>query len=121
MYPPLFALVSADSQVRAQFGLNPTRIFLFGEAPETVAKPYAVWQTISGSPENYISNTPDMDSFSVQVDVYATTATSVRAAAQALRNAIEPRAHISAWRGESRDPETNLFRYSFDVEFLTAR
>ena len=121
MYPPIFSLVSADVTVKSLLGSNPVRVFPFGSAPDRVSLPYAVWQLVSGEPENYIGNTPDMDSFIVQVDVYADTPSQAREAAEALRDAIEPHAHIIAWRGESRDRDTKNFRYSFDVEFLTAR
>lgn len=121
IYPPLFQIINSDSTVQSLLGTNPVRVFPFGRAPDRIALPYAVHQIVTGVPENYISNGPDLDSFTVQVDVYAATPNSARAAAEALRDAIEPHAHIVAWRGESQEPETSRFRFSFDVEFLTAR
>jgi len=119
--PSLFVFVSSSSAVRAKFGSAPVRVFPFGSAPDKVKLPYAVWQTIGGVPENYISNAPDVDTFVVQLDVYAQTATQAREAAEALRDALEPHGYVILWRGESRDPETNNFRYSFDFNFLTER
>lgn len=121
MYPPVFSVVAADAGVQSALGTNPVRVYPFGEAPDGVGFPYAVWQIVSGGPENYISNAPDLDTYIVQIDVYGLTPTGVRAAAEALRDAIEPVAHIVAWRGESRDVESGSFRYSFDVEFMTDR
>lgn len=121
MYPPLFSIASASNPVKAILGASPVRVFPFGSAPDRVTLPYAVWQIASGQPENYISNAPDMDSFVTQVDVYGATESSARDAAEALRDAIEQHAYIVAWRGESKDPESKNFRYSFDVNFLTAR
>lgn len=121
MYPPIFTICAADSGVQSVLGASPTRLYPFGEAPEGVALPYAVWQTIGGYPENYIGDNPDLDTFSVQVDVYAETCTSARSGAEALRNALQGHAHITAWRGESRDAETRNYRYSFDVDFLIER
>lgn len=119
--PPVFSTVSGDTAVRAALGSDPVRVFPFGTAPDNVALPYAVWQVFTGGPENYVGNLPDLDSFVVQVDVYGASPTSVRAAAEALRDALEPVHHIVGWRGESRDVETRRFRFSFDVEFLTPR
>lgn len=102
-------------------GSNPTRLYPFGEAPQNVGKPYAVWQTISGSPENYISTLPDMDSYSIQVDVYAANATAARNAAKAIRDAVEPYAHVTFWGGESRDPDTNNYRVNFTVDWWVPR
>jgi len=121
MYPPIFATCSIVSAVQTQLGTTPCRLYPFGEAPQGVAKPYAVWQTIGGSPENYIDKVPDIDAIAIQVDVYASTAASARAAATALRDAIEPVAHVTRWGGESRESDTNLYRLSFDVDWWVIR
>ena len=65
MYPPVFATAVASPAVTALLGTNPTRLYLFGEAPQNVIKPYAVWQTVAGSPENYLGTLPDIDHWSV--------------------------------------------------------
>lgn len=122
MTPPIFAAVNVPAvQALLKAGTGPLRFYAFGLADQNTPKPYAVWQQVFGSPENYISNTPDMDSIGVQVDVYATTAASARAVAIALRDAIEPKAHITSWRGESRDTETGSYRHGFDCEWWIAR
>lgn len=121
MYPAIFATCAASSRVRALLGTSPTRLYPFGEAPQNVTKPYAVWQTISGSPENYLGDIPDIDTHSLQVDVYAPTATAARDVAEAIRDAVEPVAHITFWGGESRDPETNNYRVNFTVDWWTQR
>jgi len=121
MYPPIFSTCAGDASVQFYLGVAPTRLYPFGNAPEGVTKPYAVWQVVSGAPENYIDKVPDIDSWTLQVDVYATTASEGRDAAEALRDAIEPYAHIVAWRGESRDPDTKNYRFSFDVDWLEKR
>jgi uncharacterized protein YggE len=121
MYPPIFEIVAADSDCQTNLGVSPTRFYPFGEAPQNVTKPYAVWQSITGFPENYINEVPDLDTYSVQVDVYGDNVDAVRNAAAALRNAIESSAHIIAWRGEERDPDTRNFRISFDADYKVSR
>jgi hypothetical protein len=121
MYPPLFSIASADNSVKAAFGTNPVRVYPFGGAPESVALPYVVWQVVGGTPENYIGNDPDMDSYLVQVDVYANSPASARGGAETLRDALQDHAHIVSWRGESKDQQTKHYRYSFDINFFTAR
>jgi len=118
---PIFAVCSADADVRALLGVTPHRLYPFGEAPEGVAKPYAVWQLITGSPENYLSGRPDLDGFTLQVDVYAITATSARSVTDAIVHAIELKANIVSWGGEKKDTATNLYRSSFDVDWLVPR
>lgn len=125
-FPPIFAAVDV-APVRAllKTGSGELRFYLFGRAPQGVAKPYAVWRTAYGSPENFLDQRPDVDSFGVQVDVFAdpspTGATQARNVAMALRDAIEPKAYITAWRGESRDPDTGNYVFSFDCEWKTPR
>lgn len=121
MYAPIFATCFASSAVKALLGASPLRLYLFGEAEQSTVKPYATWQTIGGSPENYINQAPDIDSFALQVDCWAATASSVRACAQAIRDAVEPHAHITGWRGESKDVATDLYRLSFDLLWWTPR
>lgn len=94
---------------------------MFGFAPQGVALPYVVWQTVTGRPENFINQTPDIDKFSIQIDAYGLTEASARAVAKALRDVIEPVAHITSWRGESTDPDTLHKRFSFDVDWYVKR
>jgi hypothetical protein len=122
MFPPVFEIASVAVPVQTALGTAPCRLYPFGEAPQGVAVPYAVWQVMPGSaPENYLGQVPDADSWMVQVDVYGVSAATVRAAALALRNAFEPRAHIVRWNGETKNPTTNRYRLSFDVNFITLR
>lgn len=119
--PPIFATCRESASVTALLGVAPLRLYEFGHAPQGVAYPYAVWQVVGGAPENYISGRPDVDSVTVQIDVYAKSSSSARAVASALRDAIEPHAHIVSWRGESIDSETKNHRFSFDVDWFVHR
>ena len=121
MIPPIFATAAASPAVTALLGTTPVRFFLFGEATQDTPKPYAVWQRVAGSPENYLGTQPDIDNYYTQVDVYATTASSARAVADALRDAFEPVATIVSWGAESKDPTTKAYRSSFDVSWWTER
>jgi hypothetical protein len=121
MYAPIFAICAADADVKALLGSAPTRLYPFGEASEGVTKPYVVWQLVTGSPENYLAGRPDMDGYTLQVDVYATTAASARAVTTAISTAIELKAYVTRWGGETKDTETKLYRSSFDIDWLVPR
>ena len=123
MYPPVFSVATSSSEVLNLLGSNPTRLYLFGEATQSTVKPYAVWQTVTGSPENYLKCPPDHDRFTVQVDVYGTTVSSVRDVAMALRDVFEgeENCYIVDWRGEQKEPATNLFRIGFDCDWHVFR
>ena len=121
MFPATFATLAANAGVTGIFGTSPCRIYPQGEAPQGVTLPYAVQQLVGGSPENYLDDVPDIDSARVQFDVYASTASAARAGAAAIRAALEGVGHVVSFNTDGRDPDTNNARYSFDMEFYTAR
>lgn len=121
MQPPIFAVCAADSGVQAVLGLSPAHLYPFAEAPHNAETPYAVWQIVTGSPDNYITGPPDIDRYTVQVDVYAKTGSEAASVAEALRDAIEPHAHIVRWGGHDTDPDTRHRHISFDVSWFVPR
>ncbi len=121
MIAPIFTVCAASADVRVVLGDSPVRLYPFGQNPDAPVYPYAVWQNITGGPENYLSGRPDADGFTIQVDIYADTADEVIAVARALRDAIEPRAYITRWGEQDQDSETKRYRYSFDVDWIVLR
>lgn len=125
MTPPIFAAVDV-APVRAllKSGNGPLRFWMFGMAPQGVQHPYAVWQLVSGYPEIYLGDRPDVDSLTVQIDVYASGPQGpgkAREVAEAIRDAIEGSCYITSWRGESVDPDTGNWRVSFDCDWIAPR
>lgn len=122
VYPPLLATVSPDSAVRAIFGTSPVRIYPIGDAPAKgepdYAAPYATFQTIAGSPENYLSGRPDAGEFREQVDVMAPTLSAARAGAKAIMEAVELVAQVVSYNGNRKDADTQLRVYSFDIAWI---
>lgn len=123
MFPPIYPAVANSPACVAllKTGTGPVRFYQFGLAPQNVPKPYAVWQRVFGAPENYLGQVPDIDSFTVQIDVYAGSADSARSVALALRDAIEPVAYITSWLGESIDPDTKNNRFGFQTDWFVPR
>ncbi|EMO9460300.1 DUF3168 domain-containing protein [Raoultella ornithinolytica] len=121
MIVPIFDVCAASQAVTALIGSSPVRLYPFGLQDDNIVYPYAVWQNISGEPENYLDAPPDADRYILQVDIYSITVLSAQAVAIALRDAIEPHAYITRWGAQSRDPETKRYRYSFDVDWIVKR
>lgn len=120
MHPPLFEIIVADAGVQSIFGTAPTKVYPV-EAPPGVQYPYAIFKTIFGAPENSLGDVPDIDNWVVQVEVFDDDIPGLRAGAEALRDALEPEAHVTAWNGEERDFRTKAWKYSFTVEFWSSR
>lgn len=124
MKPPVFPVLSTDPGVRAVLTANgTTRVFPFGQAPEGVQDPYCVWQ-LTGQPENLLGNQrPKVDSYSVQFDVYGTTAASVETAGDAIQAAIEGHKHstVNSYGATTRDPTTGRYRYILLADWWVPR
>lgn len=121
MNQTIFQLAAAAAQVTTLLGTNPTRFFPFGEANEQTPRPYAVYQTVFGSPDNLLNAVPESDSIGIQVDAYALTGSQASAVAKALRDAFEPHGYVTAYNGDFRETDTRLYRSSFTVEFIQSR
>lgn len=89
--------------------------------PPGLVKPYMVWQTIGGTPENYLGDRPEVDTFSIQIDIYADSSAEARKVAGEVIEAIETESYVTNYSGEDRDPETGDFRFSFDVDWIVFR
>lgn len=120
-YPPIFQVAGSDLAVTALLGDSPVRLYLFGLAPDKPAGTYAVWQVVRGSPDNYLAGRPDVEAYGLQIDVYSASAAQARAAGHAIEYAVELSARVTRYNGESRETETELYRYSFDVDWIVQR
>jgi len=118
---PIFKACTTSAEVLRIFGTNPTRVYPFGLVEQPPQRPYVVWQTIGGEPAQYLGDRPDVDGYSLQIDVYTDDPASLLSAARAIRDAIEGQAYVTRWGDQVKDPETKLYRYSFDVDWLVLR
>lgn len=120
LYPPVYQACDVPT-VRAFLG-TPMRLYSFGDAGDgPIAKPYVLWQTVSGEPINYLGNRPDVDRYQVTLEIVSDNPTQARQLQGALFEAIEGVAHVTGLNGEFRDPETKDYRISFDVDFWVHR
>jgi hypothetical protein len=120
MLPPIFTTLQASATVRSLLGARP-RVYRFGEAPQNDSKPYAVWQIVSGVPENTLSETPSIDRDSIQIDVYSKTDAEIEDIAIAIRDQMETVTHMTAFRTPPREADTRLYRISMDFDYWLPR
>lgn len=120
--PPLYRLAQRSAALLAVLGSPEPRIYPWDEnGDKVVIFPYVTWAEVGGSPHNQLAGRPCGDRVSTQIDVWAKTKDSANAVAQVLRDAIELDCYITAWRGRSRDPETKVYRISFDADWQLSR
>jgi hypothetical protein len=116
--PPIYALLRAAPEVTALVG---TKIYAHGRAPQGAVPPYVVWSVVGGDPENTLSETPDLDRLALQVDCYHTADQGVDALARAVRDALEPRAHMTGIVVNEREVETTYYRIGLQFDFWHSR
>lgn len=122
MLPPIFGLLNAAAPVKALVGTAPVRIYRPGSVPAGLTQPYVVWSIISGLPENTLSDLPTADRVTLQVDCYSNTEGGIVALATAVRNALEPAAHMTGIPVDMRETEEpKLFRMALQFDWFLAR
>lgn len=121
MFPNIYATLLVDNAVTAIIGSNPMRAYRHGNAPQDTSKPYIVYSSISGVPENTLSETPNVDKFSIQVDCYHQTDSGVQSLATAVRDALEVIGYMSNIPIDERESETKLFRVVMDFDIWLTR
>lgn len=120
MFPKILPLLKASSAVTAIIG-NPPRGYPHGEAPQDTTKPYVVWQGVALAPENTLSETPAVDRMPIQLTCWATTSAVAAELAKAVRDAIEPTAHMVGMPIDYRETETRLFGIGLQFDFWVSR
>jgi hypothetical protein len=120
-FPPVFQTLKTSETVKAIVGTNPPRIYRHGAAPQDVTRPYITWQLVAGVPENHLSGLPQIDRQTVQVDCWHPVDSGVEQLALAVRDVIEPVAHMTIAPIDSRDVETRLFRVTLQFDFFAPR
>jgi len=130
MNPDLFPILYASTTVKMLLGTTPPvidsagdadygvlRVFPYGKAPEGVVLPYCVYGVINAQPENYLDKVPDVDSMRTQVSIYAKTESSLSSCYTAIRDALEPSAHMISFVTPDIDADTELYSCRMEFDF----
>lgn len=118
MLPPVYETLTADSNT---LGLLGTNIFRHDDAPQDVSAPYATWFA-SVAPENSLSEVPGIDRVTVTVNCYSADDAEVELIARAVRDAIEPVAHLISTPIDNRDRGgTKLYRIALQFDWWLSR
>lgn len=121
MLPPVFTTLKASQMVKDIVGTNPPRVYRHGSAPQDTSRPYITWFVVSGVPENNLSDPPPTDRVTVEIDCWHQTDAGIELLAGAVRDAVEPIAHMTAVVVDMREPETQLFRIGMQFDWWLDR
>lgn len=121
MNPQLFPILDSNSSVKSLLGSSPLRVFPWGRAPQDVKKPYGVYAVYNAIPENYLGEVPDIDNKGTQINLYADTSQSLQDCFIAVRNAIEPYAHMTSFATPDLDADTDLYSCRMEFDFWDER
>lgn len=124
IYAPIYTRCLADAAIVAVLGdgVGGIKLWPFGEAPKDTPPPYATWQNINGLPANNVSDRPDADFFTVQVNVWGVSSNQMWAAVRALQDVMEVDGCVIVRYGNTvKDAETKAFGYDFDADWITYR
>jgi hypothetical protein len=121
MFPPVFATLKASTDVKFIVGTNPPRIYRHGSAPQDTSRPYITWSVLATAPENNLTSLPPVDRIAVQVDCWHQTDSGIEVLAEAVRDAVEPYAHMTSTYIDTREAETKLFRIGMQFDWWLDR
>ena len=117
MLPLIYTALTGDATVAA---LVSTRVYRHGTAPQDVTAPYVTWSAPGGFAENAFDGAC-ADVFRVQVDCWSDTDAGVEALADAVRDVIEPLAHLNGYIADERDATTRRYRMSMAFDWIGSR
>lgn len=120
MLPPIYDHLKT-SEMAALVGSDPARVYRHGRAPQDTSAAYVTWQVVAGVPENTLSDLPGHDRLTIQLDCFSQSDAGVEALARAVRDALEPHAHMTGVPVNEREAATKLFRISLQFDYWLAR
>jgi hypothetical protein len=118
MLPPVYNTLRASSAV---VQIVDDRIWRHNIAPQDGARPYLTWFLVTNLPDNHLSGLPPSDHMTVQVDCWADSDEQAEELAIAVRDAIEPYAHMTGQPIDAREPGTKLWRMALEFDWIMLR
>jgi len=97
------------------------RIYGFGQAPQSPAKPYITWQVVSGVPSNYHDRAPTVDRQRIQVDIWSDDQSETLSLGTAVRTEMDKHGHQLNQLGPEVDDETYTNRLMLDYAVWVTR
>lgn len=120
-FPPVAEALAADA---AFLEMSGGRVWRHGRAPRARTTPYAVWQVISATPENCLSDSPGEDRVAIQLDLYHASddpEAGIDRLAFLARRALERFCVCTGAPINERDSESDLYRVALQFDWFWPR
>lgn len=118
MFPPVYSTLRASPAVVSAVA---DRISRHGDIPQDTSKPYITWFIVAGQPHDQLSDAPQSDFVTVQIDCWHQTDAGIAALAVAVRDALDMAGVHNRIRLNQREPETRLYRVAVEADFILRR
>lgn len=128
MLPPVYNVLRAAPAVVDLVG---TRIWKHGVAPQDDVAlavrdglAFVTWFLVTATPENTLSELPSKDRATIQVDCFIggrDGSSRITTLAEAVRDAIEPHAHLTGTPVDERESATKLWRMALQFDWFVDR
>ncbi|EMB7125462.1 DUF3168 domain-containing protein [Acinetobacter baumannii] len=116
---PIFRILNANSKIKALLGED---LKVYEDvAPSGIEPPYAVWQIITASSENYLDSQAKLDHVMYQVIVYDTDVIRATAIRAAIRSVLGDHSYILNSMINGKETQTKLFSRGFDANWFVKR
>jgi hypothetical protein len=120
--PPIYLLLKSFNNLTDLLGGSESpRIYSMSSAPQGQEKPYITWKAISNIAEQNISDSPDVDFVTLQVDCWSKKEFESLILAYNTRAALESFGNATDIIGQGRETETKLYRVTLQSVYIFNR
>lgn len=120
MLPPVYEALAASAVLVGLLG-GQARVYRHGYAPQGTRRPYITWTSQSITPENTLSELPGIDRVTIQIDVWCESDGLVEEIARAVRDTIEPLAHMVVAPSDGWEAESKCYRATMQFDWMLPR
>lgn len=118
MFPNIYRLLRSAPAVVEIVG---EKIGRHGSMPQAEEAPYITWFVVADQPHDTLSEAPQSDFNTVQIDCWSADDAQVAALARAVRAALDAAGHHNRVVVDLRERDTKLYHVGIEADLITQR
>jgi hypothetical protein len=118
MLPNVYATLRANATI---LSLVVENIGRHGSIPQETALPYITWFTVGDQPHDTLSEAPQSDFTTVEIDCWSLDDAQIATLAGAVRSALDTAGIVNRVVVDLRENDTKLYRIGVQADFITQR